>query len=212
MVRFAASSPSWKIAPSKVMSQPEIDAVLTDLGGKATTSPQALVKVIIFRLAVYCGLRVSEICGLNLADVLIDGGLAVIKVRAEIAKGKKAREVPILSEATVSDLRRWKALRSSQGATKADAFLVSVSADSMGNRFSRQGARHRFQAACKVLGEERAQGLTIHDGRHTAASQALHKGVPLALVRDMLGHSSIAITNTYVGLFRDGNGMGYNLD
>jgi len=29
---------------------------------------------------------------------------------------------------------------------------------------------------------------------------------------DMLGHSSIAITNTYVGLFRDGKGMAYNLD
>lgn len=212
MVRFASVSPSWKVNLSRVLSQGEIDTVTGHLSPHATSSPQALVKLVIFRLSVFCGLRATELCGLNLDDVALETDFPVIRVRAEIAKCSKAREVPIFSRETVGDLRRWRDLRLMHGARGNDPFLCSVTVDALGKRFSRQGARNRFRAACKCLGAERAESVTIHDGRHTCASMSLHKQVPIALVRDMLGHSSISITNTYVGLFRDGKGTLYNLD
>jgi len=212
MVRFGTSSPSWTVNQSRVLSQSEIDTVVAKLSAKSQSNLQDQVKLVIFRLSVYCGLRANELCGLNLGEVHLESDFPFLSIRSETAKGGKSREVPILSMVTVKDLQSWEAYRISQGATDKDPFLCSVTSDTLGHRFSRQGARNRFKAACKCLGDERAASLTIHDGRHTCASMSLHKHVPIALVRDMLGHSSIAITNTYVGLFRDGKGMAYNLD
>lgn len=212
MVAFTAASSDWNISPSKVLTQTEIDAVLADLTPKARKNRQAQVKLMFFRLSVFCGLRVSEICQLNISDFRLDRERPVIQVRAEIAKGHKAREVPIYSQATLDDCRAWKSLRLAQGAGQDDAFLVSQSADAKGKRFSRQGARIRFQAACIALGRERAKSLTIHDGRHTCASMALAKQLPITRVRDMLGHSSISVTNIYAGIFQDRNAKAYNLD
>jgi integrase/recombinase XerD len=211
-MRYDGTAANWSVAYSKVLSQAEIDAILAALVEKAKDSAQAMVKLVIFRLSAFCGLRVSEICGLNMADVCLESDMPVIRIRMEIAKGKKAREVPIFSEAAVAECRRWKALRQLQGATADSPFVCSVSAGSVGNRFNRQGCRNRFKAACSALGSERASTLTIHHGRHTAASQSLAKGVPLPLVRDMLGHSSISITNTYASLFRSGKRLQYSLD
>jgi integrase len=212
MVRFASPAPAWKINLSKILSQQEIDAVIADLTPKSQRNHQAMVKLIIFRLSVFCGIRASELAGLNIEDAALNADLAVIRVRAEIAKGGKEREVPIFSAATVRDLKLWKAYRIDNGAVNTDPFVCSVTADTYGYRFSRFSIRNRFRAACKALGTERMKNVTVHDGRHTCASMSLHKGVPLALVRDFLGHSSICITNTYCGLFRDGKGLAFNID
>lgn len=207
MVAYPTSQAT--IQGSKVLSQVEIDAVLADLGPKAS-NPQAMVKLAIFRLATFCGLRVTEMTLLNLSDLHL-GNRPYISIRAETSKGHKAREVPIFSQATVADLMAWMSLRKSQGATTSSPFLVSVSQDSLGNRFSRQGCRNRFISACKILGD-RAEAVTIHHGRHTAASMALHKGVPVNVVRDSLGHSSIAISDRYAGTFVDRDHKTYSLD
>lgn len=209
---MVAYANSWTVKQSKVLSQTEIDIVLADLVHKAKGNRQALVRLVIFRLATFCGLRVTELTLLNLDDVRLDCEQPHIRIRAENSKGKKSREVPVFSEATVSDLKAMKALRAEMGAGSQDAFLVSVSQDSLGNRFSRQGARLRFQAACKPLGIERAKGLSIHCGRHTAISQLLAKSVPLAVVRDLAGHSSISVTNLYTNVFIGRHAVRYNLD
>jgi integrase len=209
-MRFAGSAPAWKVAHSKVLGQLEIDAVLADLTPKSQKSQQALVRLCIFRLATFTGLRVSELCGLNLGDVTLDAELPVIRVRAEIAKCHKGREVPIFSQATVADLRRLRDARLADGATGNDPLICSMSKGTRGNRMCRFVARRRFISSCKVLGKERK--TSVHHGRHTAASQFLAKSLPITLVRDMLGHSSISVTNTYAGLFRDRKGPAYNLD
>lgn len=197
------------IQGSKVLSQVEIDAVLDDLNRKRS-NPQNLLRLIIFRLATFTGLRVTEMTLLNLSDMHLTAR-PYISIRAETSKGHKAREVPIYSQATVADLVAWMNLRKSQGATASSPFLVSVSQDALGNRFSRQGCRNRFIAACKVLGD-RADSVTIHHGRHTAASMALHKGVPVNVVRDFMGHSSISVTNAYSSVFFGHDSPVYNLD
>ena len=212
MVRFSSPAPSWKINLSRIMSQVEIDTVLSDLTPKSRQNPQAFVRLVIFRLAVFSGVRASELAGLRMQDVALDSDLPVIRVRAETAKGHKSREIPLFSEATRSDLLRWKMLRTSQGATATDPFVCSVSKNSLGHSFTRQSVRNRFRQALKCLGKERAASLSVHDGRHVFCSMSIHKGVPIALVRDSLGHSSISITNLYTGLFRSRSGFTYSLD
>ena len=209
MVAYASS---WTVKNSKVMTQNEIDTVLADLTPKAMKSHQALIKLLIFRLTTFCGLRVTEMSLLNIEDIYLNNEQPYIRIRAETAKGKKGREVPIYSEATVSEVKTWLAIRATMGASKGDPLLVSVSRDSMGHRFSRQGARNRFRAACKALGEERAKSLTIHAGRHTAISQLLEKSVPIAIVRNLAGHSSISVTNIYTGIFHGRQVQNYNID
>ena len=75
---------------------------------------------------------------------------------------------------------------------------------------------HRFQVACRVLGEERLmigqetyseeaakhgesynKQLTIHHGRHSFCSHALAGGRSLAEVRDAAGHADISTTSVY---------------
>jgi len=203
---------AWSVKQSKVMSMTEIDSILSDLTPKSRKNRQNLVKLVIFRLATYCGLRVTEMTLLNMGDVHLDCEQPFVRIRAETSKGKKCREVPIYSEGTVNDLRVWVAIRLEMGADPHSPFLVSVSSDALGKRFTRHGARLRFQSACKVLGEERARGLSIHCGRHTACSFLLHRQIPIAIVRDLMGHSSLSVTNVYAGAFRDRNAMRYSLD
>ena len=209
MVAYASS---WTVKNSKVMTQNEIDAVLADLIPKAQKRHQALVKLLIFRLTAFCGLRVTEMTLLNIEDIYLNNEQPYIRIRPETAKGRRGREVPIYSEATISELKAWLGLRAAMGAGSGDPLLVSVSKDAMGHRFSRQGARNRFRAACASLGEERAKSLTIHAGRHTAISQLLAKSVPIAIVRNLAGHSNLSVTNIYTGIFHGRQVQNYNID
>ena len=78
-----------------------------------------------------------------------------------------------------------------------------------GKLFSRHTLRKRFRTACKVLGSERLESLTIHHGRHTFISHALAGGRTLAEVRDAVGHSNVSITSAYLHVaVDDDQGLG----
>ena len=62
--------------------------------------------------------------------------------------------------------------------------------------------------ACKVLGKDRLQTLTIHHGRHTFISYALAGGRTLAEVRDAAGHSNVSITSGYLHVAVEDEGLG----
>jgi len=194
----------WTINAAKILTQGEIDLVLTDLSRRSRRSEQAFVNKVLFRLATFAGLRVSELIGLQIADVVLSVEKPYVRVRREIAKLKKARMVPLWSEATIGDLRIWKSRREAQGAGATGPLLCSLHADSFGNRIDRVGARRRFKTACRALGTERVRSITTHTGRHTFVSLSLHRGIPLAHVRSSAGHSSIATTNLYTHLFAEG--------
>jgi site-specific recombinase XerC len=156
---------------------------------------------VVFRLASCAGLRASEIAGLTLADVQVDSTQPKIRVRKEIAKGHKARKVPLTWDAgTLADLRDWKRFRRGQGAGDDAPFVCSQHRDALGNALDRRGLRKRFKACCKCLGRERQAELTIHDGRHSFVSHALHGGRSIVEVRAAAGHNSLATTSIYAHL------------
>jgi integrase len=187
---------TWTPTAEKVLTKAEIKAVLDDLRRKARRSANTRMNLTLFRLATCCGLRASELTRLTLDNVRVATDSPKIRVPKAIAKGKKARTVPVIDSGTLDDLRGWKALREAQGASGSDLLLVSRK----GTSIDRFNARKRFKACCRVLGCERVAEVTIHHGRHSYVSHMLHAGRSVVEVQRAAGHSSLGVTSQYAHL------------
>lgn len=137
-----------------------------------------------------CGARVSEATGLRWDDLQLT---APRQVRLH-GKGKKDRLLPLWSE-TANALHRLRSLSSS-----ADWTCVFV--NRLGQPLTRDGVAYILQKHAKAatvvqptLGRKR---ITPHVLRHSCAVALLQAGTDLTVIRDYLGHSSIATTGRYV--------------
>ncbi len=149
-----------------------------------------------------CGLRVSELCGLDLRDVLL--GEEVVRV---FGKGSKERVVPIMGTAARAMgeyLDIWRpTLLGGRGASPA-VFL-----NMRGGRISRQ----TVHAICEKYGRIYAgyEGLHPHVLRHSFATHLLEGGADLRVVQELLGHASISTTQLYTHVDRTHIRMAYLL-
>ncbi|MEV7226483.1 tyrosine recombinase XerC [Polymorphospora sp. NPDC051019] len=132
------------------------------------------------------GIRVSELCGLDIADV--DRGRRVVRV---IGKGDKERAVPygLPAEEAVDD---WLRLGRPDLATPDSGNALLLGA---------RGGRLQPTIARRVVGGyARAAGLphtSPHGLRHSAATHLLEGGADLRAVQELLGHSSLSSTQIY---------------
>ena len=99
-------------------------------------------------------------------------------------------------------------LRVGQGAKPGDSFICSQRVGSHGHALDRQNLRQRFKCCCRCLGSERRQEITIHTGRHSFISHAIHGGRTIVEVRDAAGHSSLNVTNLYSHLVETDDKVG----
>ncbi len=133
------------------------------------------------------GIRLSELCGMNLGDLDLLADQA--KVRG---KGRKERIVPVGSRAVLA-LRRYLTLREPVVArTGTDRHAVFVSR--RGKRLAPRGVQrivHRMLAGID------ADGLRVHSLRHTFATHMLDAGADLRAVQELLGHASLSTTQIY---------------
>jgi integrase/recombinase XerC len=132
------------------------------------------------------GIRVSELCGLDLGDV--DGARRLVRV---LGKGAKERAVPFgaPAEQAVED---WLRLGRASLATPASGPALLLGA--------RGGRLHPTVVRRLVAGYARAAGLpdtSPHGLRHSAATHLLEGGADLRSVQELLGHSSLASTQIY---------------
>jgi integrase/recombinase XerC len=140
------------------------------------------------------GLRVSELCGLDVDRVELDtgGGLGSLRV---LGKGNKERVVPLGSKA-VAAVRAWLArrpelVRPGAGDDASRALFLS-------GRGRRLGVR-QVQVLVKrwgMLGAGRAD-LHPHALRHSCATHLLDGGADLRSIQEMLGHASLSVTQRY---------------
>jgi integrase/recombinase XerD len=187
---------------TKILSRREIAAVLADLQRKAKRSPSTRLNLIVFRLATCCGLRASEIANLQNGDVRTEASRPHIRIRVGASKGGRPRMVPLWWDAgTLEDLKTWKRDCGGEG----DQFIAPLHDD---KPFSRHTLRKRYRTACRVLGAERLETLTIHHGRHTFISHALAGGRTLAEVRDAVGHANVSITSAYLHVAVEDDSVG----
>ncbi len=196
---------------TKILTREEVAAVLKDLK-RRRRKVNAKQNLVIFRLSCCCGLRVKEICGINLGDVLTAGGRPCVRIRKEITKGRhnvtaanpegedkrKGRIVPLWwDQGTLDDLTAWKEFRLGQGASLGDPFICSLYKARLGMRLRTTIVADRWKTAIRVLGEERVRMLSIHCGRHSFCSHSLFAGRSVVEVRDAAGHKSVNTTSLY---------------
>jgi integrase/recombinase XerC len=138
------------------------------------------------------GLRVSELCGLNLGDVETSGDLGSVRV---IGKGNKERIVPLggpAMQAIRAYLERRDELTDPKtGARDPRALFLSKRGARLGVRRV-QTLVHQYGA----LGAGRAD-LHPHALRHTCATHLLDGGADLRAIQEMLGHASLSTTQRY---------------
>ena len=131
------------------------------------------------------GIRVSELCGLNLGD--IDASRNTLSV---IGKGDRQRVVPL-------GIPAMKALQNYLSNGRGE-FLNNKSADavflgSRGKRIDQRTVREVVYEAMKAVGAT----MGPHGLRHSAATHLLEGGADLRTVQEILGHASLATTQIY---------------
>jgi integrase len=141
-------------------------------------------------LALNTGMRRGEMLGLEWARV--DLQRRVITLEAMHTKTGKFRSVPVNDNARIALINRAR-FRSEHC---PDSPWVFAHAD--GERIT--CLKRSFATACRVAGIE---DFRIHDLRHTCAAWLVSAGVPLPEVRDLLGHSSVTMTERYAHLAQD---------
>ena len=137
---------------------------------------------LLIRLLYASGARISEINGLTWGHVKPNGDTGQVTL---FGKGGKTRAVK-LSAATWKELQEFRG-----GAKNEDPVFLSQKGGALD-----QVQIHRIvKAAAARAGI--AGNVSAHWLRHSHASHALDRGANIALVRDTLGHSSLAVTSRY---------------
>lgn len=138
----------------------------------------------IFELLYGCGLRVSELAGLNLDD--FDLGERWIRVRG---KGKKERQVPFGGKAAAA-VDAWLAVRNPRAAGER-ALLLNY----RGGRLSDRGIREIVKLYAVLLTGD--SSIHPHSFRHAFATHLLADGADLRAIQELLGHAQLSTTQKY---------------
>ena len=141
-----------------------------------------------FELLYSSGLRVAELCGLDLGD--LDRGAGTLRV---LGKGRKARVVPV-GRAALAAIDAWRRQRARLAQPDCSALFVSR----RGGRVSTRSVQQRLAAAGRDAGV--AQPVHPHMLRHSCASHLLESSGDLRAVQELLGHASISTTQIYTHL------------
>jgi integrase/recombinase XerC len=150
-------------------------------------SPVGHRDVAILELLYATGIRVGELCGLDVDDV--DHERRVVRV---LGKGRKERTVPFGRPAELA-LTTW--LRSGRPALAAPGSGAALFVGARGRRIDQRAVRGMVHA--RVAEVPGAPDLGPHGLRHTAATHLLEGGADLRSVQEILGHASLATTQIY---------------
>lgn len=140
----------------------------------------------LFELMYGSGLRLSEIHGLDLGDVLLDEGWVSVT-----GKGRKERQVP-LSGKSVEALRAYLSER-----VAADGETALFTGKN-GTRLGQRQIQKRLQAWAVRQGS--GQHISPHMMRHSYASHLLQSSRDIRAVQELLGHSNLSTTQIYTKL------------
>jgi len=170
--------------PPEVLTEPEAIALIRACSSRAPTGVRnrALIAVL-WR----SGLRISEALALELRDVDLQAG----SLRVRHGKGDKSRTVGV-DEQTSALLARWldRRRRLSPGA-RAPVFCTLA-----GGRVDASYVRHLLPRLAAKAGLDRR--VHAHGLRHTYASELARERTPINVIRDALGHTSLAVTDRYL--------------
>ena len=176
--RMSAPRPASHLP--EIVGRAQLDALLDEDWGD---DPWARRDRAVCEILYGAGLRVSELCGLDLAS--LDERQGVLRV---LGKGRKERIVP-LHRAGWASIEKWRSRRAQVASPHSppDALFLN-----------RRGARLGVRDVRRILDGRLAWGhIHPHALRHTYATHLLEGGADLRVVQELLGHESLTTTQLY---------------
>ena len=146
----------------------------------------------VLRLLSYGGLRVGELCRLELDDVDLDH----LTVRVRRGKGDKDRMI-VIDESTADALRSWTAAKPTYVPGHAAEWGTPLPHSDPNSLFSlgTETVERMVKRAAVDAGIHRR--VTPHTLRHTLATTLLRRGLDIRFIQKQLGHASVATTEIY---------------
>jgi site-specific recombinase XerD len=184
---FIASDPAARLSAPRpgahlpeIVGRAQLEALLDEDWGD---DPWARRDRAVCEILYGAGLRVSELCGLDVDS--LDERLGVVRV---LGKGRKERIVP-LHRAGWESIARWRSRR---------AEVASPDSPREALFLNRRGARLGVRDVRRILDRRLAWGhIHPHALRHTYATHLLEGGADLRVVQELLGHESLTTTQLY---------------
>jgi integrase/recombinase XerC len=167
------------------LSSDDIDRLL---GAPPGGEPAGLRDRAILEVLYSAGLRVSELAGLNSADIDFSGG--TLRVRG---KGRKERIAPVGSFAERA-LKDWLAVRRLSPREKTGP-EAPVFVNKFGRRLTTRSVGRMLEKHLRSTGLDRR--TTPHTLRHSFATHLLDRGADIRSVQELLGHKSLVTTQIY---------------
>ncbi len=173
--------PKTKKSLPKFLSLEQCIELLKSVDGKFKERDYCILTIFL-----NCGVRLSELAGLNLNDINFNENVMIVT-----GKGNKQRIV-YLNEACVSALKKYLTVRPNENYDKNALFLSRLK-KRMGNQ-SIQDVVYKY---LKKIGLD-GNGYSVHKLRHTAATLMYQYGnVDIRILQEMLGHENLGTTEIY---------------
>ncbi len=163
----------------RYLSLDEAQSLLKAVDGKNRERDYCIICIFL-----NCGLRISEIVGLNIQDVRSDN----IRV---FGKGSKERVI-YLNDATASAINSYLEVRKSIAAVDRNALFLS----NRRTRITRETVHSMVKKTLLKAGLD-ADKYSSHKLRHTAATLMLQNGVDVRTLQELLGHENLNTTQIY---------------
>jgi site-specific recombinase XerD len=164
----------------------QVDALLSQ--ARSSNHPRRDEALLLFLLDTGC--RASEVCALRMRDLDLSGHRAVVR-----GKGNKSRNVFLGRQATKA---LWAYLRAEP--RESDQFLFTADrGTAKGEALTRSGLGQLVRRLGRAAGIE-ATRSSPHTCRHTMAIEFLRAGGNVFALKELLGHTTLAMVNRYVAL------------
>ena len=172
--------PKIRRALPKYLTVDQAKALLSSVQGRHEKRDFAILMIFL-----NCGIRISELAGLNFGDIYVD------RLRV-VGKGNKERTV-YMGDAVIASIQRYNETlqENLQNDTKRPLFLSQK-----GGRMSTNAIHRVVKKHLAAAGLDETQ-FSAHKLRHTAATLMLSQGVDVKTVQEVLGHEHLNTTEIY---------------
>lgn len=171
----------------EVLSVDEIDAMIDAID---MTKPEGRRNKAIIETLYGCGLRVSELVGLEFSNLNFEDEMLIVT-----GKGNKQRLVP-MSGTSISRIKEWLPDRDQLDIKRGEESYVFL--NRRGHRLTRVMIFYIVRELAALAGVKKP--ISPHTLRHSFATHLLEGGANLRAIQQMLGHESIATTELYLHL------------
>ncbi len=182
-------APKTKKSLPKYLSLEQCYELLNNVNGDYKERDYAILVIFL-----NCGIRLSELCGLNVTDINISGDSTTMRV---LGKGNKERIV-YLNDACVAAIKAYLKVRQVGGVQHQHKNALFLSR--LKRRISNKTVQHIVYSNLERIGLG-GQGYSVHKLRHTAATLMYQYGnVDVRVLKDILGHENLGTTQIYTHL------------